>query len=71
MARSGQLSDELRQRAEDLQRQARLLAEHAAELREELREGAEHHVATEPHPVDDTPQPRPPDDVDGLPRGAA
>lgn len=41
LARSGQLGDDLRQRAEELSRQARLIAEHAAELRAELREGAE------------------------------
>ena len=69
VARSGQLSDELRQRAEDLQRQARLVAEHAAELREELREGAEHHVAAEPHPVDDTAAPEVPDVSAGASRG--
>ena len=43
LARSGQLGDDLRHRAEELSRQARLIAEHAAELRTELREGAEHH----------------------------
>ncbi len=66
LARSGQLSDELRHRAEELQRQARLVAEHAAELREELREGAEHHVPHQPHPVDDTAQPTVPDDESGA-----
>ena len=71
VARSAQLSDELRQRAEELQRQARLVAEHAAELREELREGAEHHVLSEPHPVDDTAPPVVTDVPDQPPRGAA
>lgn len=45
LARSGQLGDDLRHRAEDLSRQAKLIAEHAAELRAELREGVEHHEA--------------------------
>lgn len=51
LARQGQLGDELRHRAEELSRQARLIAEHAAELRAELREGearADREVAAVP-----------------------
>lgn len=53
LARSGQLGDDLRQRAEELSRQARLIAEHAAELRVELREGADAHHDDQP-PADVT-----------------
>lgn len=43
LAREGQLGEDMRHRVEELSRQARLVSEHAAELREELREGADHH----------------------------
>lgn len=50
LARSGQLGDDLRHRAEELSRQARLIAEHAAELRADLRESADHEDGQPPAP---------------------
>lgn len=69
LARQGQLGEDMRHRVEELSRQARLVAEHAAELREELREGAEHHQHDDepglPPSHDDRGRTAPLDEVDG------
>ena len=55
LARTGTLGDELRHRAEDLAAQARLIADHAATLRTELRElrDEEHEEGAAPPVVDE------------------